>query len=130
MNDRSKDGPKNHSIRAENHSIAIGGDAKGAKLHVGDEIHIHGHVDLERFRAELATLRAAVPGAGLDAESAETIEGEIVDVEAEVAKSKPNKTKVLARLDTIGRIAAAAATVGDKLVPAARTLGEMAGRLF
>lgn len=118
-------------VTAKNRAVAIGGDAIGTTIVTGDHNTVQQtSVDLQTFLDHLADLRRQVCASALPAETAEVIEAEIVGVETQACKAKPNRAAIAGKLQTVLGVLKDAAAVGTALTPAAVKLGEWAARLF
>ncbi len=118
------------SVAASSGGIAIGGEVVNSTINVGDGAHVQHGVNLEDFFALLAELRQRLREAPLEAEVVEDLEAEIVSVESPAKREKPNKALVLGKVKTITDVLASAARAGEKLMPLAQRLDEMAVILF
>jgi hypothetical protein len=81
----------------------------------------------------LADMRAALPQAGLDPDTAEVVDADFKVVEAQAGKEKPNGAVIVSKLEGAVKVltaAAGAATAVEKLLPAAQKAIEWAGQLF
>ena len=117
------------SVSAKDGGVAVGGDVVGSKIHVGDA-HAGVDVDLKEFLAQLAELRRSLREAPLDAATAEDLDAEAEGVERQAERVKPNPAMIAGKLKTIAETLTSVAGAGEKLVPLARRLGEMAAYLF
>lgn len=90
-------------------------------------------VSLAEFSALLAELRAALPAAGLDADTAEIIDADVQVVEQQAAKPQPSAAVITSKLEGIAKLLAAAggvAVAAQKLLPMAQQALEWARPLF
>jgi hypothetical protein len=117
------------TVSAAGGSVAVGGDVVGSSIHVGD-VHAGGRVDLKEFLEQLAELREGLRKAPLDAGTAEDLDAEAEGVKRQAERDKPNPAMIAGKLKTIAETLTSVAGAGEKLVPLARRLGEMASYLF
>ncbi len=85
------------------------------------------------FSALLAQMRALLPQAGLDADTAEAVAADVKVVAQQAARPKPNPALIAAKLEGITKLlAAATGTAGavEKLLPLARQAVQWAAQLF
>jgi hypothetical protein len=117
----------------------VGGDVDtGGGAFVGRDKTIHQvnatqGVSLAEFTALLAELRAAVPAAGLDPDTAEIIDADVQVVEQQAAKPQPSTAVITSKLEGIAKVLAAAggvAVAAQKLLPMAQQALELAKPLF
>jgi len=117
-------------ITAKNRSVAIGRNALGNTIVTGDGNRVEQGASMDEFLALLEELRQGLRDAPLAADVAEDLEAEAADVERKARREAPNGAMILGKLKTITEVLSGAAGVGEKLVPLARRLGEMAAVLF
>ena len=116
-------------VTATNRSVAIGGNATNVHISTGDTAMQQG-ATLEDFLVLLTELRKSVAEAPLEAQVVADVEAEAESVKEQAERKKPNSAMILGKLKTITDVLAAATGAGEKLVPMARRLGEIAGQLF
>jgi len=121
---------KQRSITAKNRSVAVGGSVVGSTIVTGDGNRVEQGASMDEFLALLEELRQKIRDAPLAADVAEDLEAEAADVERKARRDAPNDAMILGKLKTITELLSGAAGLGEKLVPLARRLGEMAAVLF
>jgi hypothetical protein len=121
---------KQRSITAKNRSVAVGGSVVGSTIVTGDGNRVEQGASMDEFLALLEELRQKIRDAPLAADVAEDLEAEAADVERKARREAPNGAMILGKLKTITEVLSGAAGLGEKLVPLARRLGEMAAVLF
>jgi hypothetical protein len=90
-------------------------------------------VTLEEFLRLLAELRAALPAAGLDPETATVVEADVRAVEEQAQREKPRGSIILAKLKGIAELlgaAVAASPAAARLAPLAQQAIQWAQQLF
>ncbi len=118
------------NVTAKGRSVAIGRDVTNSSIRVGDDVQARQGIDVKDFLELLAELRKDLREAPLEGEVVDDLDAEAADVQRHAEREKPRKAMILGKLETITDVLAGAAGAGEKLVPLARTLGEMAARLF
>ncbi len=113
----------------------VGGNVRAGKFIGRDETITNAPqgATLAEFVRVLADMRAALPQAGLDPDTAEVVDADFKVVEAQAGKEKPNKAVIVSKLEGAVKVltaAAGAATAVEKLLPAAQKALEWAGQLF
>jgi hypothetical protein len=101
--------------------------------HSNTTIQAQQGASLAEIAALMATLRRALPGAGLDADTAEVIDADVQVVEAQAAKPKPNGAIVVSKLESITKMLAAAsgaAVAARELLPVAQQALQWAQQMF
>jgi len=111
------------------------GDVKAGRDIVGRDQTIYAQqgVTIEGFRALLSDMRAMLAEGDLDPETAEIVDGDVRVVEEQAAKPQPKGAIIVAKLEGITKLlaaAAGAAVAAEKLLPYAQKAVEMAGQLF
>ncbi|MEI2690764.1 MAG: hypothetical protein V9H69_14055 [Anaerolineae bacterium] len=90
-------------------------------------------VSLAEFSALLAELRAALPAAGLDPDTAEIIDADVQVIEQQAAKPQPSAAVITSKLEGMAKVLAAAggvAVAAQKLLPMVQQALEWARPLF
>jgi len=112
-------------VHGDVNSVTIHGGATGNTFVTGSGniVNAHQTVKVEQVLKALQDFRKALPQSGLDDETAEVIEGEVMDVEKQLAKPEPKKHLVLPKLESVvatltGLVGAAEAV--QKLLPMAQ----------
>lgn len=111
-------------IHGDVNSVTITGDATGNTFITGKgNVVSNQPVKIEHVLVALKDFRKALPQSGLDEETVEVIEGEVLDVEKQLAKPEPKKHLVLPKLESVvatltGLVGAAEAV--QKLLPMAQ----------
>ena len=112
-------------VHGDVNSVTIRGDATGSTFVTGkgNMVNTHQTINVEQVLGALKDFRKALPQSGLDEETAEVIEGEVMDVEKQLAKPEPKKHLVLPKLESVvatltGLVGAAEAV--QKLLPMAQ----------
>ena len=88
---------------------------------------------VEAFTRLLAEIRTLLPQAGLDLETAQSVDADVQVIEQQAAKPKPNATIIASKLEEVTKLLTAAgglAIAGGKLLPLAQKAVEWAGQLF
>lgn len=117
-------------VTAKGGSIAVGGDVKNSSIQIGHNVQARQGADVKDFLELLAELRKGLREAPLEAEVVDDLDAEAEDVKRHAERAKPRAAMILGKLKTITDVLAGAAGAGEKLLPMARTLAEMAARLF
>jgi len=89
--------------------------------------------DMQRFLADLQSLRQALLEAGLDDETFQAVDADLQTVQTQAVKQRPNKTIIISKLRSAAEIMAAAdGSVGivERMQALASSLLSLAGRLF
>ena len=116
--------------------VYAGGDISGSTIVTGNGNVVGSpatDVSLADLTDLLAQIRALLPAAGLDEDSAEVIESDLDVVEKQVARDKPKRAIVVAKLKTIAEIMGAAgglAAAAGKLVPLVEKALQVAGQVL
>jgi len=115
--------------------------------HFGDRIEVHGDgnvfgsgsaaafkgTDLQKFLADLQSLRKALSDSGLDGETREAVDADLQTVQTQAEKPRPNKVMLLSKLRSAADILAAAdgsAVAVERMQSLASGLLSLAGQLF
>ena len=112
-------------IRGGKNSVVIGGNATGNTVVTGSG-NVIGNTSgssLEDLCALLQQMQAMLPQAGLDEDTVESIEGDFVVVEKQLAKPEPKKSIVLPKMQSIAGTLASTVVAGEaiqKLAPMAQ----------
>jgi hypothetical protein len=122
-------------IQAGNRSVIITGAASGNLIQTGDGnlAAVQQGATLEQFVRRLAELRAALPQAGLDADTTEALQTDVTLVETQAQKPKPNGALILAKLKGVVELLTTAVTASEaaqKLLLVAQQAVQWAGTLF
>ncbi|MCB0200838.1 MAG: hypothetical protein KDI03_12280 [Anaerolineae bacterium] len=114
-------------------NVDTGGGAFAGRDQTITQVNETHGVSLAEFTALLAELRAALPAAGLDADTAEIIDADVQVVEAQAAKPQPSAAVITSKLEGVAKVLAAAggvAVAAQKLLPMAQQALEWAKPLF
>lgn len=115
--------------------------------HFGDRIEVHGDgnvfgsgsaaafkgPDMQKFQADLQSLRKALSGSCLDDDTREAVDADLLTVQTQAEKPQPNKVMLLSKLRSAADILAAAdgsAGAVERMQSLASGLLSLAGQLF
>ena len=93
----------------------------------------HPDATVEAFARLLAEMRALLPQAGLDPDTAAVVDADVRVVEQQAAKDQPNRAIVASKLEEVTKLLTAAgglAAAGRNLLPLVQKAVEWAGQLF
>lgn len=111
-------------VHGDINRIVIHGDATGNTIVAGKgNLVTNQTVKIEQVLEALKDFRQALPKSGLDEETAGVIEGEVRDVEKQLAKPEPKKHLVLPKLESVVATLTGLAGAGEavqKLLPMAQ----------
>ena len=126
MSDKNQERISHQTITATGGGVAVGGNVVGSSIHV----QTVQNVDVKDFHELLAELRQGLRESTLEESLRQDVEAEVESVKKQAERDKPSSAMILGKLKTVTDVLTGAMGAGEKLVPIARRLGEMAAYLF
>ncbi len=113
------------NVNVGSRGVYVGGNVEGSTITTGDST-VQQDASIEELRSLLAELREGVRASMLDDDTKADLEAEAAGVERQIGREAPNSSLLLGKIETVLNVLLQASAAGEKLVPMARRLGEVA----